>query len=96
MKIAEQGYKHETVQSRAEEWARGGNPRQHAGGLLLDPQAVDPLDPYLGSAKHMPKYLAEFEYRMNMRRVPKLMFDLMLSFRQLSTPKDVLEAPSSA
>jgi hypothetical protein len=40
----------------------------------------------------MPKYLAEFEYRMNMRRVPKLMFDLMLTFRQLSTPKDVLEA----
>jgi hypothetical protein len=43
----------------------------------------------------MPKYLAEFEYRMNLRKVPKLLFDLMLSFRQLSTPKDVLEASAS-
>jgi hypothetical protein len=31
----------------------------------------------------MPKYLAEFEYCMNLRRTPKLMFDLMLSFKRL-------------
>ena len=31
----------------------------------------------------MPKYLAEFEYRMNLRRTPALMFRLMLSFRRL-------------
>jgi len=30
------------------------------------------------SERHMPKYLAEFEYRMNLRQVPKLVFDLML------------------
>ena len=33
------------------------------------------------SAKHLPKYLGEFEYRWNMRKVPQLMLDrLMHSF----------------
>lgn len=33
------------------------------------------------SPKHLPKYLAEFEYRWNMRRTPHLMLDrLMVSF----------------
>jgi transposase len=33
------------------------------------------------SAKHLPKYLGEFEYRWNMRHVPHLMLDrLMASF----------------
>jgi transposase-like protein len=33
------------------------------------------------SGKHLPKYLAEFEYRWNMRHVPHLMLDrLMVSF----------------
>jgi hypothetical protein len=31
---------------------------------------------------------------MNLRKVPKLMFDLMLSFHRLSTPRDVLETPA--
>jgi hypothetical protein len=33
------------------------------------------------SRKHLPKYLGEFEYRWNMRRVPRLILDrLMYSF----------------
>lgn len=33
------------------------------------------------SAKHLPKYLGEFEYRHNMRHLPHLMLDrLMVSF----------------
>jgi len=35
------------------------------------------------SAKYLPNYLCEFEYRMNPRRTPELMFRLMLSFRRL-------------
>ena len=31
------------------------------------------------SEKHLPKYLAEFEYRFNLRHRPDLMFDLLLS-----------------
>jgi ISXO2-like transposase domain len=32
-------------------------------------------------AKHLPKYLGEFEYRFNMRRQPEVMFSrLLLSF----------------
>ena len=32
------------------------------------------------SAKHLPKYLGEFEYRWNMRSVPHLMLDWMQHF----------------
>ena len=33
------------------------------------------------SGKHLPKYLAEFEYRHNMRHLPHMMLDrLMVSF----------------
>ena len=33
------------------------------------------------SAKHLPKYVAEFEYRFNMRHCPEAMFArLLLSF----------------
>ncbi len=38
------------------------------------------------SEPHMPKYLAKFGYRVNLRKVPK---------QALSTPKNVLEAPPS-
>jgi transposase-like protein len=35
------------------------------------------------SEKHLPKYLGEFEYRLNMRQVPHLMLDrMMASFRR--------------
>jgi ISXO2 transposase-like protein len=44
------------------------------------------------SEKHMPNYLAEFEYRMNLRKTPRLMFALMLSFKRL-VPKPVPVEP---
>ena len=40
------------------------------------------------SAKHLPKYLAEFEYRTSLRGTPKLMCDLMLSFKRLVPKPD--------
>lgn len=82
------GYVHETVNHRAKEYARDGS-------------HVNTLEAYFGilkrsirsthiwvSAKHLPKYLAEFEYRMNLRSTPKLMFDLMLSFRNLRPARE--------
>lgn len=33
------------------------------------------------SAKHLPKYLGEFEFRQNLRKVPHVMFQKMLSFQ---------------
>jgi transposase len=82
-KFGENGHLHSTVNHAAKEYARDGS-------------RVNTLEAYFGilkrsirsthiwvSPKHMPKYLAEFEYCMNLRRTPKLMFDLMLSFKRL-------------
>ena len=82
-KLGEKGYEHSTVNHAAKEYARDGS-------------HVNTLEAYFGilkrsirsthiwvSPKHMPKYLAEFEYRMNLRRAPDLMFRLMLSFERL-------------
>jgi hypothetical protein len=45
------------------------------------------------SAKHLPKYLGEFEYRWNMRAVPHLMLDrLMHSFARVSPSPPLVEA----
>ena len=82
-KLGEKGYEHSTVNHAAKGYARDGS-------------HVNTLEAYFGilkrsirsthiwvSPKHMPKYLAEFEYRMNLRRAPDLMFRLMLSFERL-------------
>ena len=94
-KIAEQGYVHETVNHGDDEWVRGNVHTNTVEGYFSILKRSIRSTHVSVSEKHMPKYLKEFEFRMNLRKVPKLMFDLMLSFHRLSTPKDVLEAPSS-
>ncbi len=93
-KLEAYGYIHETVNHAAGEYARGKshtNSIESYFGILKRSIRSTHINV---SEKHLPKYLKEFEYRMNLRKVPKLMFDLMLSFHRLSTPRDVLEAPS--
>ena len=94
MPLRDQGYEHKTVRHNAGEYARD---ETHTNTLesyfSILKRSIRSTHVWV-SEKHMPKYLAEFEYRMNLRKVPKLMFDLMLSFQALSTPRDVLEAPS--
>lgn len=91
--LRDQGYEHKTVRHGAGEYARDGTHTNTLEGYFsILKRSIRSTHVWV-SEKHMPKYLAEFEYRMNLRRAPKLMFDLMLSFSQLSTPKDVLEAP---
>src|SRR5262245_40686505 len=94
-RLSERGYTHHTVNHEAGEWARGiTHTNTLEGYFSLFKRSVFSTHIRI-SRKHMPKYLAEFDYRMNLRKVPHLMFALMLSFRRLSTPRDVLEAPSS-
>ena len=82
-RLREKGYVHETVAHAAEEWVRGNSHVNTAEGWFsLLKRSIKSTHTTV-SEKHMPKYLAEFEYRMNLRKAPKLMFDLMLSFRRL-------------
>lgn len=93
-KLEAYGYVHETVNHAAGEYVRGKshtNSIESYFGILKRSIRSTHINV---SEKHLPKYLKEFEYRMNLRKVPKLMFDLMLSFHRLSTPRDVLEAPA--
>lgn len=94
-RLAEQGYVHKTVRHGDEEWVRDDSHVNTLEGYFsILKRSIRSTHVWV-SRKHMPKYLAEFEYRMNLRAAPKLMFDLMLSFARLSTPKDVLEADPS-
>lgn len=72
------GYWHKTVNHSAGEYVRG-----HVSTTTVD-GFWSQLKRGIGgtyihvSAKHLPKYLAEFSYRWNMRREPHLMLDRLL------------------
>lgn len=94
--LQEQGYLRKAVTHSKKEYARGdAHVNSLEGYFSILKRSIRSTHVWV-SEKHMPKYLAEFEYRMNLRATPRAMFDLMLSFARLSTPLDVLEAPPSS
>jgi transposase len=78
------GYEHSTVNHAAGEYANedGSHVNTLEGYFSLLKRSIRSTHVWV-SAKYLPNYLCEFEYRMNLRAAPKLMFDLMLSFRDL-------------
>lgn len=79
--LASRGYKHESVNHGRGEYARNG---VHVNGLegFWARLKLSIRGTHIHvSAKHLDKYLAEFEYRHNMRKYPEVMFSrLLLSF----------------
>ena len=72
------GYRHSWVNHSANEYARGGvsvNQLEGFWGMLK--RGINGTHIHI-SAKHLPKYLGEFEYRWNMRSVPHLMLDRLI------------------
>ncbi len=72
------GYVHETVNHNQEEWVRGDthtNTIESFWWLLK--RSIKGTHVHV-SRQHMPKYLAEFEFRWNLRRHPEVMFPLLL------------------
>jgi transposase len=74
-------YRHSSVNHRAHEYVRDGvSVNQLEGFWAILKRGINGTHIHV-SAKHLPKYLGEFEYRWNMRAVPHLMLDrLMHSF----------------
>lgn len=73
-----QGYRHAAVNHRAGEYVRGPvhtNTIEAFWAWLK--RGINGTHVWV-SKKHLPKYLAEFEYRFNLRKSPHLMFDLLL------------------
>lgn len=75
------GYTHASVNHNREEWARGDCHVQTIEGFWGQlKRGINGTHIHV-SAKHLPKYLGEFEYRWNMRHEPHRMLDrLLLSF----------------
>jgi transposase-like protein len=76
------GFRHQTVNHSAKEYVSpyGRTVNAIEGFWSALKRGINGTHIHV-SAKHLPKYLGEFEYRWNMRAVPHLMLDrLMVSF----------------
>ena len=76
--LFQEGYTHESVDHRAKEYVRGPvhtNTIEAFWAALK--RGINGTHIWV-SAKHLQKYLWEFEFRHNLRREPHLMFDLLL------------------
>ena len=80
------GYDHQTVNHGDEEWVRGSvHTNSLEGYWSLFKRSVLGTHVHI-SAKHMPKYLAEFDYRHNTRSNPQAMFPLLVALVQHTRP----------
>jgi transposase-like protein len=77
--ITLRGYRHETCNHEQEQWVgpKGATVNHLEGFWNLLKRGINGTHIHV-SAKHLPKYLGEFEYRWNMRAVPHLMLDRLL------------------
>ena len=73
------GYDHQTVDHGSKEYARGDVHVNSVEGFWSQLKRSIRGTHVWVSGKHLPKYLGEFEYRYNMRKVPELMFDRLLA-----------------
>jgi transposase-like protein len=76
------GYDHKTVRHNARQFAthNGAGVNAIEGFWSQVKRGINGTHIHV-SSRHLPKYLAEFEYRHNMRHLPHLMLDrLMVSF----------------
>jgi len=72
-------YSHEAVDHSAKEWVRGDAHTNTIEGFWANlKRGINGTYVWV-SAKHLQKYLWEFEYRHNLRKEPWLMFQLLLS-----------------
>ena len=73
------GYGHDTVDHNAKQYvsATGCTVNRIEGFWAMLKRGINGTHIHV-SAKHLPKYLGEFEYRWNMRHVPHLMLDRLL------------------
>jgi transposase len=76
--LARAGYLHETVIHSQDEYVRGDVHTNTIEGFWSTLKRSIKGTHVHVSRRHLPKYLAEFEFRWNLRRHPELMFPLLL------------------
>jgi len=72
------GYRHEAVNHSANEWVRGDVHTNTIEAFWAMVKRTIAGTHIWVSPKHLPKYLAEIEYRWNVRKNPQAMFPLLL------------------
>jgi transposase-like protein len=77
--ISLRGFRHQTVNHAAKQYVSdyGATVNRMGGFWSMVKRGISGTHIHV-SAKHLPKYLGEFEYRWNMRQVPHLMLDRLL------------------
>lgn len=77
-KLARLGYEHGAVNHSKEEWARDGHHTNTIEGFWsIIKRSIKGTHVHV-SRRHLAKYLAEFEFRWNLRHDPAAMFPLLL------------------
>ena len=76
--LTRQGYKHESVNHGQEQWTRGSCHTNSIEGYWSHIKRSIRGTHVHVSKKHMPKYLAEFDFRHNLRTMPAQMFHLLV------------------
>lgn len=82
--LEEHGYTHKRVRHGTGEYANDGSHVNTVEAFWLIVKRSIRSTHVSVSPKHLPKYLGEFEYRQNRRKVPRRMFLEMLAFRPAS------------
>ena len=79
-KLGTYGFDHETVCHGIKQWVKGNcHTNSLEGYWSMFKRSVLGTHIHI-SGKHMPKYLAEFDFRHNTRKVPHQMFPLLVDF----------------
>jgi transposase-like protein len=77
-KLARLGYEHGAVNHAKDEWVRGAHHTNSLEGFWsLLKRSIKGTHVHV-SKRHLAKYLAEFEFRWNLRQTPEAMFPLLL------------------
>ena len=77
--LSKAGFEHETVNHSAGEYVDGGSHVNGIEGFWARLKLSIRGTHVHVSRKHLQKYVKEFEYRYNMRKLPELMFDRLLA-----------------
>ena len=80
------GYKHRTVNHGRKQWAKDGSHTNSIEGYWSQVKRSIRGTHIHVSGKHLPKYLAEFDFRHNTRAMPDRMFHLLVGLLRPAPP----------
>lgn len=85
-RLGQHGFEHETVNHGEKEWKRGDCHTNSIEGYWSQLKRSIHGTYIHVSQKHMPKYLAEFDFRHNTRKIPNRMFHLLVHLLRADMP----------